>query len=205
MPVDYETAVYNLMEAEPAIIAVAIVKGKDIVYSTDNWDISNDLSQVLSSWNSMNAQFIKISGVKYSMLQCTVERITATSLKGEGHIVGAKDEEHKVISYVEAEGDMRTAYPETARCLSSLSSKGPYMDANTQLGSGEEGGGAATAGGGASNVDPQLKSEIEAFLEWINSKDGLPGYIKYYLEQNDSQVISQLAEVYNELRGIFGV
>jgi hypothetical protein len=193
------------MEAEPAIIAVSIIQGREIVYSTDNWDISDDLSQLLSSWSSMNAQFIMVSGVKYSMLQCTAERIAATSIRGEGHIVGAKDEEHKVVAYVEPEGDMRSAYPETARCLASLSSKGPYMEADAQLGSEGGGGGAAPAGGGAANVDPQLKSEIEAFLDWIKSKDGLPGYIKYYLDQNDSQIISQLADVYNELRGIFGV
>ena len=42
MPIDPATAVYNLMQADPNIIAVAVLKGKDIIYSTDNWDISGD-------------------------------------------------------------------------------------------------------------------------------------------------------------------
>ena len=102
MSVDYETGVYNLMQAEPAVIAVAIIEGRsDIVYTTDNWDVSGDIGRVISSWSSQNAQFIMISGVKYSMLQCTNERLVATSIRGEGHIVGAKDDERKIIAYVE--------------------------------------------------------------------------------------------------------
>ena len=98
MPLDPETAIYNLMQSEPTIIAAAVISGTNIIYSTDNWDISADVGRVVSSWSSMNAQFIMISGVKYSLLQCTTERLVATSIRGEWHIVGAKDDEHKVIS-----------------------------------------------------------------------------------------------------------
>ncbi|MHA1282516.1 MAG: hypothetical protein ACTSQP_08395 [Promethearchaeota archaeon] len=201
MPVDYQTAVYNLMQAEPAIIAVAIIEGKDtIVYSTDNWDISADVGRVMSSWASQNAQFIMISGVKYSMLQCTSERLVATSIRGEGHIVGAKDEERKIIAYVEPEGNMNTAYMETARALASLSTKKPYLDDSAQLG--RYGG---TPGGTGTSVDPQLRQEIQAFLDWIKDPDGLAGYINYYLQQNNAQIISSLSQIYTELRQIFGV
>ena len=134
MPLDPETAVYNLMQSEPTIIAVAVVSGNDIIYSTDNWDISADIGRVVSSWSSMNAQFVMISGVKYSILQCTTERLVATSIRGEGHIVGAKDEEHKVIAYVEPDGPMNAAYMDSARCISAMSSTGPYLDASAQMG-----------------------------------------------------------------------
>ncbi|MFX0072067.1 MAG: hypothetical protein ACFFAO_13345 [Candidatus Hermodarchaeota archaeon] len=200
MPIDPQTATYNLMQGEPTIIAVAIIKGKDIIYTTDNWDISADLGRVLSSWASMNSQFIMISGVKYSLLQCTSERLVATSIRGEGHIVGAKDDEHKIIAYVEPDGPMNAAYMDTARTLTSLSSTGPYLDANAQLGS--AGPGPAPS---APSVDPQLSGEIQAFLDWINDADGLSGYINYYLQQNNAQIISKLSEVYSKLRSIFGV
>ena len=200
MPLDPETAVYNLMQSEPTIIAVAVLRGKDIIYSTDNWDISADVGRVVSSWASMNAQFIMISGVKYSLLQCTTERLVATSIRGEGHIVGAKDEEHKIIAYVEPDGPMNAAYMDTARCLGSISSTGPYMDANAQLGRGGPGPAAAAA-----SVDPQLKGEIQAFLDWIKDSEGLSGYINYYLQQNNAQIISELSKIYAELREIFGV
>lgn len=208
MPIDPETAVNNLIQKEPSIIAVAVLKGKNLVYTTDNWDISGDLGRVISSWNSMNAQFVMISGVKYSMLQCTFERLTATSIRGEGHIVGAKDDEHTILGYIEPDGDMRSAYPEAARALATLSSKSAYIAENAQLGTqtAQIGGGSSAIGAGAGvSVDPQLKSEIQAFLNWIKDGEGLSGYIKYYLQQNNTQIISELSKIYAELRQIFNV
>jgi hypothetical protein len=208
MPVDPETAVYDLMQKDPNIIAAAVIEGKsDIVYTTDNWDISSDLNRVLSSWRGQNAQFIKISGVKYSMLQCTSERMAATSIKGEGSIVAAKDEEHKIIAYVSPEGDMRGAMMDTARALGEMSSQGAYIEDDSQLGqrAQEMGGASSAGGGGGANIDPELKGEIQSFLDWIKDSEGLSGYIEYYLQQNDAQIISRLAEIYSKLRQIFGV
>ena len=207
MPVDPETAVYDLMQKDPNIIATAVIEGKsDIIYSTDNWDISPDLGRVLSSWRGQNAQFIKISGVKYSMLQCTSERMAATSIKGEGSIVAAKDEEHKIIAYVSPEGDMRGAMMDTARALGEMSSQGPYIEDDSQLGQkAQKMGGASGGGGGGANIDPELKGEIQSFLDWIKDSEGLSGYIEYYLQQNDAQIISRLSEIYSKLRQIFGV
>ena len=196
-----ESAIYNLMQKDPSIIAAAVIKGKDIIYSTDNWDISADASNVISSWNSMNAQFIMISGVKYSILQCTSERLVATSIRGEGHILGSKDEEHKILVYLEPDGEPMGATMDTARALSELSSKGPYLDEQSQLGK-SMGVGISSAG---TNIDPQLKGEIQSFLEWIKDNEGLSGYINYYLQQNNTQIISQLSKIYTELRQIFGV
>ena len=204
MPLDPETAVYNLMQSEPTIIAAVVVSGNNIIYSTDNWDVSADIGRVISSWNSMNAQFIMVSGVKYSLLQCTTERLVATSIKGEGHIVGAKDEEHKVIAYVEPDGPMNAAYMDTARCLGTISSTGPYLDANAQLGKSMPAA-ASVAPAAAASVDPQLKGEIQAFLDWIKDSEGLSGYINYYLQQNNAQIISESSKIYAELRKIFGV
>jgi len=200
MPVDPATAIYNLMQAEPTIIAAVVLRGNEILYSTDNWDVSADMSRVVSSWASMNAQFVMISGVKYSLLQCTSERLVATSIRGEGHIVGAKDEEHKVIGYVEPDGPMNAAYVETARALSTLSSTGPYIDPNAELG--KKGPGPVST---TPSIDPQLKGEIQALLDWIKDADGLSGYISYYLQQNNVQIITELSKIYAELRQIFGV
>ena len=200
MPVDPGTAIQMLLQKDPSIIAAAVIQGRDtILYSTDNWDVSADIAKVISSWNSMNAQFIMISGVKYSVLQCTSERLVATSIRGEGHILGAKDDEHKLIVYLEPDGEPMGATMDTARTLASLSSKGNYMDSNTQLGS--QTGSTSTA----VNIDPQLKGEIESFLEWLKDSEGLTGYVNYYLQQNNAQIISELSKVYAELRKIFGV
>ena len=90
------------------------------------------------------------------------------------------------------------------------------MDQNSQLGQavsemggassaeGTSAGTAATVGGGGS-VDPQLQGEIKAFLDWIKDGEGLAGYVNYYLQENNAQIISELSKIYNELRQIFGV
>jgi hypothetical protein len=208
MPVDPATAVYNLMQADPSIIAGAVLKGKEIIYSTDNWDISADVGRIVSSWIGQNARHIMVSGVKYSMLQMEAERMVAMSYKGEGSIVAAKDDEHKLIVYVGPDGDGRGAAMEVQKALGTMSTSTPFMDQNAQMGSAAPAGGvseaAAPSMGGAS-VDPQLQGEIKAFLEWIKDGEGLAGYISYYLQQNNAQIISELSKIYAELRQIFGV
>lgn len=200
MPTDPATVIYNLLQKDPSIIAAAVIQGRDnILYSTDNWDISPDVAKVISSWSSLNAPFIIISGVKYSVLQCTSERMVATSIRGEGHIIGAKDEEHKILIYLEPDGEPMGATMDTSRAISELSSKRAYVGVNTQF----SGSGVAPVAG--KSIDPQLKGEIQSFLEWIKDGEGLSGYINYYLQQNNAHIISELSKIYNELRQIFGV
>jgi len=55
------------------------------------------------------------------------------------------------------------------------------------------------------NINSQLKSEVQSFLEWIKDNEGLSGYITYYLQQNNSIIISELSKIYADLREIFGV
>ncbi len=200
MPLDPATAVINLLQKDPSIIAAAVIQGRNIIYSTDNWDISADVGKVVSSWGGMNAQFVMISGVKYSVLQCTSERLVATSLRGEGHIIGAKDEEHQVLVYLEPDGEPMGATMDTSRLISEISTtQQTYIDPNAQLGSTE------AAQASTPNIDPQLKGEIQSFLEWIKDGEGLSGYINYYMQQNDARIISELSKIYAELRQIFGV
>ncbi|MFX1365123.1 MAG: hypothetical protein ACFFCE_17845 [Promethearchaeota archaeon] len=211
MPLDPQTAVYNLMQADPHIIAVAVIKGKEIIYSTDNWDISADVDRVISSWVGQNAQFIMVSGVKYSVLQMEAERLVAMSYKGDGSIVAAKDNEHKLIAYLDPDGYALGAAMDVQRAVGTMSSQGPYMDSSAQMGqsgtqmSGTAPTGAAFSQGAGPSIDSQLKGEIQSFLDWVKDSEGLAGYINYYLQQNNSQIISELSKIYNELRQIFGV
>jgi len=54
-------------------------------------------------------------------------------------------------------------------------------------------------------IDPRLKGEVQSFLEWIKDSEGLSGYINYYLQQNNTTIISELSKIYADLRKIFGV
>lgn len=188
VPLDYESLVYNVLQYVPSIYSVAIVESEDnIVYSTNNWDISEDIQHISSCWNSMKAPFIIVNGIKYTILECEIDSLVATSVIGKGHIVGVKDEERKIITYVAPEGDRKAAIVELSRILRDLSSKKPYMDPNIQF----------------DEIDQHLKNDIIEFLNWIKNPDGFHSYIKYYLQQNDAQVISKLAKIYSELIQIF--
>jgi len=139
------------------------------------------------------------------MLQMESERMVAISLKGEGSICAAKDDEHKLICYLQPDGDARGAIMDVQRTVGAMSTQGPYLDENAQLGQkGSQLGGAASVSAGG-NIDPQLQGEIKAFLDWIKAGDGLAGYVSYYLQQNNAQIISELSKIYGELRQIFGV
>jgi len=105
--------------------------------SKENFNINPDVTRAISSVNSMNAQYIMISGIMHSISQ-------------------------------------------------SNSKRAPPVAEN-------------------SNMDPELKGEIQSLLEWIKDSEGLSGYINYYLEQNNHQIIAELSKIYAELRQIFGI
>jgi len=199
---DYGSIVINLMSLVPEIWAVAIIEGQnELMYSTDNWNINEDIISVCSSWDSKKAPFIVVSGVKYTILQCDIDSLVATSVRGEGHIVGCKDDERKIITYVSPHGDIKAAIVEIFRTLVEMSSKKPNIDINLPLESLHE----IREEKSLNNLDPLLKSEITSFLEWIKNPSGFQSYINYYLQQDDSRMISEIAKLYNEIRQIFGV
>lgn len=197
---DYAQIISELMEYVPDIIAVAVVEGNELAYSTDNWDISAEINTINSGWTSLKAPFFVISGVKYTTLRLEIDSLVATSVKGEGHIIGFKDENIKIISYVTPEGDQKAAIVELQRVVQGLISKEPYISENEKIS--PKYGHLVTKKG---EVDPALRNEITTFLNWMNDDAGLPGFIQYYLDQNDENVISDLAKIYSKLREIFNV
>ncbi len=205
MSVEFENVINSLMETEPSIIAVAVIgANKSIAYSTANWDISADIGALSSGWASMKIPSILISGIKYTTLQCDIDNIVATSIKGEGHIIGVKNDNYKIIIYVKPDGDMKATLVEAMRALRAISSGQSYMDAGAKLGKEVAPAAKAPVQGGI-EVDPLLKTEIQGLLEWLKDQNGLQGYINYYLTQNDAEKIAELSKIYIEFRQIFGV
>ncbi|MFX1274693.1 MAG: hypothetical protein ACFFBP_06030 [Promethearchaeota archaeon] len=183
---DYESLVNEMMTYAPDIYAMAIFENlNEIVFSTDNWDISADIKKICLSWNSLKIPFMIISGIKYTVLECEIDSIVATSLQGEGHIVGVKDEEIHILSYVRPDGDIKSAIVELSRFLPQINPKEPYMDPDIEF--------------KTSYIDPKLISEIKEFLEWINDPEGLQGFITYYFQNNDIEMISELSKIYCQL------
>jgi hypothetical protein len=204
--VDYASVIRTLVQDYPDALAVVIVDSSGHVKgSTDNWDVSRDIPRVLSSWRMGNAQFVMLQDVKYSIIQMEPERLIATNFKRQGHLVGASSPSSNefIIAYIspDAEAWNHTAYPSVARAAAMLSgashTTGVTVSGVTQSASL----GAAQPGG--TSLDPALIAEIDAFLSWIRDPQGLPGYVSYYLQGNETYTISRLAEIYNDFRRIF--
>lgn len=139
MPIDYKKVVKSIKQSEPNITSVAIIEGKvDLAYSTENWDISEEINKFISIWESMSGKSITLTKNKYSILQSTPERLIATSIQGTGHIVGAKDDERKIVTHINKDGNMLTAYTATVRALKLMSSKEPYLAYDAKLGKADE-------------------------------------------------------------------
>ena len=52
-----KTVINELIKLESNIISMAVIEGeKDIVFSTDNWDISNDIQKIIKFWNEVEKE-----------------------------------------------------------------------------------------------------------------------------------------------------
>ncbi len=137
------------IKKDPEIIAAVIIDGKNnILYSTDNWNISEDIEVVNSIWGNKEARYLYLSGNKYTILQNTLERLIAVTFNktkkkviSQESIVGFKDSERSVLCKIpkNSKGQFSLyAVPKTVNILRELSSKEPYMGSDTTLGNLEE-------------------------------------------------------------------
>ncbi|MFX1313129.1 MAG: class I SAM-dependent methyltransferase [Promethearchaeota archaeon] len=135
MPVDYKIAIDKLRHILSFVNSVAVIERRsDLVYSTNNWEIKGDINNINSIWSSNNLQTITISGIQYLIRTCSNDRLIASSLKGEGHIVGVKDDERTIIALIEPDGIIPFTTVEISKVLASLKIRKPYLDENTELG-----------------------------------------------------------------------
>ncbi len=105
-----EQNVASLMAEEPSITAVVVVQGNQIVYQTPNWDCTGDVSAINRAFQSAGGGgSIHIQEVKYMLLDVSQDRLSATNLQGQGHIVGCPCASGHVVAYVDPQGDNRGA------------------------------------------------------------------------------------------------
>jgi len=190
-------------------VAVINNSGK-LLYSTKNWNIKGDIKSLLASWASNSAQSVTIDSIRYSVVQMEPERFIATNRHKKGHLIGAAspDGDKYLVAHVspKAKGWFHLAYPAVARAAAMLSkdTKSEFIETEVDT---EKGDLTQTYESltkvGEIHVDPILKAEVEAFLEWIKNPEGLSSYITYYLQQDNPDIISQLAKYYDELYRLF--
>jgi len=207
----YEEAVKGLQENYKFALCSAIIdSSSNILYSTDNWDISNDIKKIMAAWRSGSARFVKISSwdMTFSMLQTDPVRFISTNFGKKGHLIGAAtpDQSYYMVAFIgpEAEDWSHGAYPSVARAVAMLVGASSISEISAfEVGPKNEASNSIAGETGGSSIDPQLKQNIEGFLQWIKDPQGLSGYISYYIEQNDTTIIPKLASIYNEFRRIF--
>ncbi|MHA1380316.1 MAG: hypothetical protein ACTSRG_18275 [Candidatus Helarchaeota archaeon] len=107
----YDELINNIMTENPSITAIAIESNGSIIYQTANWDLSADISTVVRIWSGgQGGGALNIQGIKYICLDISPERLIATNVQGQGHIVGAKGVSgNRIITYVSPDGDARGA------------------------------------------------------------------------------------------------
>jgi predicted regulator of Ras-like GTPase activity (Roadblock/LC7/MglB family) len=191
--------------------SVAIIsKSGKLLYSTKNWNIKSDIKNLLASWASNSAQSVTVDSIRYSIVQMEPERFIATNRHKKGHLIGAvsPDGDNYMVAQInpKAKGWFHLAYPAVARAAAMLSkgTKSEFIETEVDM---EKGDLTQTYQNlskvGEIHIEPYLKAEVEAFLEWIKNPEGLSSYISYYLQQNDPNIISQLAKYYDELYRLF--
>ena len=206
--VNYKSIVKNLQKHYSDANEVVVVgnKGK-IIHSTSNWCASKDIKAVLASWGSGTAQFVSMSGIRYSVLQMAPERFIATNRK-KGHLVGASilGSDIYLIAHIrsKAKGWIHMAYPAVARAAAMMKKGSKSQFVETEVDDSVENELIAKSSSMVQlTIDPYLKAEVEGFLEWIKNPQGLTSYLLHSLQENDPYRISKLAEIYNELYRIF--
>ncbi len=214
--VNIKSVVNKLQKHYPDATQVALVdrQGK-VLFTTGKWDVKKDIKEVLSKWAGGNAQFVTLNGIRYSILQMEPERFIGTNRKNKGHLIGAStpDGKNYMLAHIrhKAKGWFHMAYPAIARAAAMLKkgSESEFIASKVEIKEEEvyknSTGQMATYQVTAPqpSIDPHLRAEIEGFLQWINTPQGLGAYINNILQQNDQYRISKLAELYNELYRLF--
>ena len=190
-------------------VAIISNNGK-LLYTTKKWNIKGDIKNLLASWASNSAQSVTVDSIRYSIVQMEPERFIATNRHKKGHLIGAAtpDGDKYMVAQIspKAKGWFHLAYPAVARAATMLAKgmKSEFIETNVDtekeyLTQTYE----KLTKVGEVHIDPQLKAEVEAFLEWIKNPEGLSTYLTYYLQESNSNVISQLAKYYDELYRLF--
>ena len=90
---------FELTQSDTNIWGVTILDANNnIVYRTDNWDISAEVTTVAQINEKTSA--IVLSEVRYVVVENIPERIIATNVTGKGHLIICPAGNGKIICYI---------------------------------------------------------------------------------------------------------
>jgi len=105
---DYETFLYELMDAEPAVFAGAVIDKKGILkYQTDNWDLQQEIDEVnevideARKPDGQNPGKIQIMKISYMVVEFTPERVIGTNVMHKGHIILSMGDNGTIVAFID--------------------------------------------------------------------------------------------------------
>lgn len=106
---DIGTALQSMMQLDPNIVAYTVVDANGaITMQSQNWNLANDVPGIMQIW-SQGGGSLSIQGISYIALEIIPERIIATNVRGNGHIVVLRIRSGAIIAYISPQGDARSA------------------------------------------------------------------------------------------------
>lgn len=100
---------YQLYENNSKLQAFAVIKGSEVVWQTENWNLVEDVKAILNAQKSDSSK-VSAAGVKYKRVQRDEDSYIATADKEQGHLLLARiDDEAWAVAWAEA-----TSVPELA-------------------------------------------------------------------------------------------
>ncbi len=97
----------SLITGDIGATAVISLTGQ-VVYQSSNWNV--DPAHIINVYKNKEPTVI-VQGVRYSVIDVNEDRLIATNVGGQGHIVGAVvGGKALLIGYVSPNGDARASY-----------------------------------------------------------------------------------------------
>jgi methyltransferase (TIGR00027 family) len=128
MNMDYQAIFSRLLQVLPFINSVIIFQGQyQILYSSEKWAYKSDLDKIIKPWLALKPATINFPGQKYIIRVFTDNRLVATSIKSDGHIVGVTDKTLTILSHIEPDGIIPFVFRELLNILDAIRTNKPYL------------------------------------------------------------------------------
>lgn len=109
MSEELENLVWALLDEEQNIQGVAVLDGANqIVYQTENWDLTSDVSKILEVKEGKSSS-VEIQGVRYMIVENVPERIIGTNVTGKGHLIMCPAGAGLLVTYIDPAAGPRDA------------------------------------------------------------------------------------------------
>jgi hypothetical protein len=100
---------YQLYKNNPKIQAFAVAKGEEIVWQTENWNLLEDIKQIVKAPKEA-ASNVSAFGVKYKKVSSTEDTYIGSAFNNKGHLLIVRiNEKGWAIAWAES-----TSVPELA-------------------------------------------------------------------------------------------